>query len=99
MRLRRGRNFGDEAARTTQKPCRNANGGRGRESLAPTHYSPRCLRRGRRANHQTEMIEAKAPSTPIVDLTPFPFWFSAITHRNEQNAGDAVPGVSVALTA
>ena len=40
------------------------------------------------------MIEARAPRTPIVDLTPFPFWFSAMTHRNEQNAGDVVPGVS-----
>jgi len=29
----------------------------------------------------------------MVDLTPLPFWFSAMTHRNEQNAGDGVPGV------
>jgi hypothetical protein len=39
------------------------------------------------------MIEARAPKTPIVDLTPLPFWFSAMTHRNESNAGDVVPGV------
>jgi hypothetical protein len=27
-----------------------------------------------------------------------PFWFSAITHRNEQNAGDVVPGVRTAVS-
>jgi hypothetical protein len=43
------------------------------------------------------MIEAKTPKTPIVDFAPLPFWFSAITHRNEQNAGDNVPGVSAQL--
>ena len=60
-------------------------------------YLSPCLRRGRRANHQTEMIEAKTPRTPIVDFAPLLFWFSAMTHRNEQNAGDMVPGVVIAL--
>ena len=64
-------------------PSNNANGPWGRERTLPLPprrdgYSSRFLNLGRKANHHTDTIVAKAPTMPIPDLTPLPFMFSVI---------------------
>ena len=55
-------------------------------------HSSRFFLAGRRANHHTEIIVARAPSTPRVDLTPLPLGVSGTwTHRNEQKPGARRP--------